>query len=62
MSVDRYEEITGDDIVMLRARKSYYDPLLHDYWSEQMSFIDFLERDRRRFGQAQFNAGLASSK
>ena len=51
MSVYRYEEITGDDIVMLRVRKCYYDPLEHDYWSEQLSFDDFLERGRRRFAQ-----------
>jgi hypothetical protein len=52
ISVDRYAEITGDDIVMLRARKSYFDPLVHDFWSEQMSFDEFLERARNRYAKA----------
>ena len=49
ISIERYDEITGDDIVMLRARKSYYDPLVHDYWSEQMSFDVFLEKQRHSY-------------
>ena len=49
ITTSKYEELTGEDPVILFARQNYYDPFYHDNYSEHMTFYEYSNREIQRF-------------
>ena len=49
ITASEYEEITGDDPIMLFAKQNYYDPIYHADYKERITFDEFSEQQLQRF-------------
>ena len=49
ITASEYEEITGDDPILLFAKQNYYDPIYHADYNERMTFDEFSEQQLQRF-------------
>ena len=52
ITINEYQELTGEDPILAFAKKLYFDPICFEDYVKQFTFDEFLDRQRGHFKKA----------
>mgnify|MGYP006242711719 CR=1 FL=1 len=52
ITINEYQELTGEDPILAFAKKQYFDPIFFESRSKKWTFDEFLDRERGHFKKA----------
>ena len=52
ITINEYQELTGEDPILAFAKKQYFDPICFEDYVKKWTFDEFLDRERGHFKKA----------